>query len=91
VSFIGRPKEIRPAVLHLDYDYIERRTACEKCISKDSDAMRPSSALFARSVWKGTADNMSSSADRLLTIFQQALTLSRTSAQDTMLLSKVTS
>jgi peptidoglycan/xylan/chitin deacetylase (PgdA/CDA1 family) len=34
VHFIGFPKEIRPAVLHLDYDYSERRTACEKCIEE---------------------------------------------------------
>ena len=39
--------------------------------------MRPSGALFARSVWKGMADKMRSLADRSLTIFEQALTSSR--------------
>lgn len=39
--------------------------------------MRPSGALFARSVWKGTADKIRSLADRSLILFKQDLTLSR--------------
>jgi len=48
--------------------------------------MRPSGALFARSVWKGMVEKLRSFADRSLTIFKQALTLSRMFDHDISLL-----